>query len=103
MEAISAAGSHEPTLRTLSLLLTRVRSWSSPPAAAGAFAYSRLNVTGRRVEFSLTRVAGSGCDTPQLYGSHSPSLHPDMAHPCHIRTATGLTRCHIRSGTGLTP
>jgi hypothetical protein len=47
-------------------------------------------------------TAGSARDTvrPGL-GSPLPHLRRDWAHPCHIRTRTGLTPCHIGTGTGL--
>ena len=49
----------------------------------GAFAYSALAVAGRVISFTLTRTAGTGCDTPQLYLG-SPAAAGDATVPLKV-------------------
>jgi beta-glucosidase len=45
----------------------------------GAFSYSALSVAGRTVTFTVARIAGAGCDTPQLYlGAPTAATDPTL-------------------------
>lgn len=62
----------------------------------GAFAYSGLSVSGRSIAFDVTRTAGVGCDTPQLYLGF-PGAASDPAVP--VKVLRGFEKVCVASQT----